>query len=743
MAKTELDLAQVARSAAHAANCAMAAFYETTAPGDLAALGATQPDHAAMDASVARLLAEASWDDDLFLIVNDLDAGPAAAVRFLAAFRVPDSRHATGGLLVVADSAPRAGLSAATLYVLRTHAAQISALLELHALRRAGASDDTVALPSDVAERLRLLESVVVNASDAVLITEAGPLDPPGPRVVYCNAAFTGTTGFAEAEIIGQSPRLLQSSDTDRSTLDRLRAALTRWQPIEVELLNTRKDGTPFWVELSVVPVANLVGEFTHWVSVQRDISGRKAAEALARRARLAEAETLALQSEISESKRSEARRLHAAFHDELTNLRNRAFLADRLAIVLARLPSQPEFRCAVLFLNLDGFKLVNDSLGHRAGDLLLMEVAGRLRRCLRPQDTLTRVGGDEFAVLIEGVEGPNLLANLAARIIKVLREPLWLGRQEVFSSCAVGIVTVTLDHGSPAEILRDADIAMVEAKRQGPGSVATFAPTMHESLVAALALRTDLRNGLARGEFQLLYQPICDATSGTITGVEALVRWHHPTRGVVPPIAFIATAEEIGLIRDIGRWVLATASLQLRRWRDRFAGLQLRLGVNISGDELKDPDFTAEVHETLAAAGIEPAALQLEVTEGIFLQDPEAVGRILAELRARGVRIALDDFGTGYSSLSYLDRFQMDTIKVDRSFVTRLLTEPRTLAIVGTIVALGRVLSLDIIAEGVETKAQLDALVGVGCSSIQGYLLGQPMSAEAIEARLDVQLRG
>ncbi len=738
------DLAQVARSAAHAAECAIAGFYATTPTGAIEVAGCTQPDHAALDAAVAQVLEEVSWDEDAFLIVNDVGAGTeaGAAVRFLAFFRVPASEHVAGGLLVVADAAPRAGLSAATLYVLRTHAVHVSALLALRA-RRSGGQAGTLARPADTAGHLRLLDSVVVDADDAVLVTEAEPINPPGPRIISCNAAFTRVTGFAEAEIIGRTPRLLQSADTNRATLDRLRAALTDGLPVEVELLNTRKDGTPFWVELSVVPLADAAGVFTHWVSVRRDVSGRKAGEGMAWRTRLAEAEKAALRSEIAERKRSEARLLHAAFHDELTHLRNRAFLADRLAIVLARLPGQPEFRCAILLLNLDGFKLVNDSLGHRAGDRLLMEVAGRLRRCLRPQDTLARLGGDEFAVLIEGVEGAELLANLAARIIKVLREPVWLGRQEVFSSGSVGIVTVTAEHGSADDVLRDADIAMAEAKRQGAGGVATFAPTMHESLVAALSLRTDLRNALARGEFRLLYQPICAAASGEIIGVEALVRWHHPTRGTVMPGAFIPTAEEIGLIREIGRWVLAEASRQLARWRDRFAGLQLRLGVNASAEELKQPGFAGEVHRTLQAAGIEPGALQLEVTEGIFLQDPEAIGQVLAELRASGVRIALDDFGTGYSSLSYLDRYQMDTIKIDQSFVSRMLTEPRTLAIVGTIIALGRVLSLDIVAEGVENPAQQTALVGVGCASIQGYLLGHPMPAEAIEDRLQASITG
>ncbi|WP_239479489.1 putative bifunctional diguanylate cyclase/phosphodiesterase [Lichenicola cladoniae] len=644
-------------------------------------------------------------------------------------------------MLVVANVAPHAGLSAAKIYVLRTHAAQIASLLEMRLLRESLDAADLLVGSQSNNERLRMLESVVINANDAVLITEAEPIDLPGPRIVYCNKAFTRTTGYSETEILGRTPRLLQSPGTNRTTLDKLRGALSRWEPIEVELLNMHKDGTEFWVELSIVPVANEKGWFTHWVSVQRDVSDRKTAEETATRARVAEAENLILEAEIIERKRVEAQLFYAAFHDDLTKLRNRAFLMDRLTIALARTKIEPKFRCAVLFMDLDRFKLVNDSLGHRAGDLLLMEVAERLRSCIRPQDTLARLGGDEFALLIEGTDEPTFVITLTERIIKTMRRPLWVGKQEVFSSCSIGVVYATTRYDYPEEVLRDADIAMYQAKRHDIGGYAMFTATMHESLVSALELRTDLQNAVARNEFYLVYQTIHDTATGKITGVEALIRWKHPKRGIVTPVAFIGTAEEMGLIRSIGRWVLQEACTQMRTWRDRLPGLDLRLSVNTSAEELKDPQFTIELQDILTKTGLDPHTLQIEVTESIFLENPEIVGKTLSSIRALGVRIALDDFGTGYSSLSYLDRYAMDTIKIDRLFVTRMSTEPRTMAIIGTIVALGRVLDLEIVAEGIEDSTQLKALLDVGCGSVQGYLLSHPLDANDMEEFIAQQL--
>ena len=747
----ERDFLLATRSAAYAAECPIAVFYVHSTRGFEWGASVGVGSHL-VTAALIRLFGQvAHLGPGELLILNDVNCQPGAvpedthlfgmdmpSVRFVAAARVVDGQGETLGVLVVADEAPHAGLSAAKTYVLRAHAAQIASLLELATLRNtSGQVGSTSARQSSDTERLRLLESVVVNANDAVLITEAEPIDLPGPRIVYCNAAFTKTTGYTEAEILGRTPRLLQSKDVDRKALDKLRLALTRWEPVEVELLNCRKDGTEFWVELSIVPVANEKGWFTHWVSVQRDVSDRKASEETATRARIVEAENIVLEAEIQERKRVEAQLLYTAFHDDLTKLRNRAFLMDRLKVVIDRTRSDPGFHCAVLFMDLDRFKLVNDSLGHRAGDLLLMEVAQRLRTCIRPHDTLARVGGDEFALLVEGMDGMDTVVALAQRIIETMRRPLWIGKQEVFSSCSVGVVRATQHHQQPEELLRDADIAMYEAKRNDTGGYAIFAGSMHDSAVETLELRTDLQNAVARDEFFLEYQPVCNSFTGQITGLEALIRWQHPVRGLIPPLAFIETAEETGLIREIGRWVLREASAQMCIWRDRFPGLDLTLNVNTSGEELKDRRFTSGVRDTLSATGLDPKALQIEVTESIFLQDPELIGTILSGIRALGVRIALDDFGMGYSSLSYLDRYQMDTIKIDRSFVASMLTRQRTMAIVETVVKLGHALNLDIVAEGVEHEAQLQALQAKGCHSVQGYYLGRPLSVDDVDAAL------
>lgn len=746
----EHDFLLAIRSAAYAAECPIAVFYVHGARGFELSASAGVGSHL-VTAALSRLFGQVAHlgPNDL-LMLNDLDCQPGSVpgdaylfgddvppVRFVAAARVVDSQGESLGVLVVADQAPHAGLSAAKTYVLRAHAAQISSLLELDGLRAiSGQASSRSARQSDT-ERLRLLESVVVNANDSVLITEAEPIDLPGPRIVYCNAAFTKTTGYTEAEVLGRTPRLLQTNNVDRKALDKLRLALTRWEPVEVELLNCKKDGTEFWVELSIVPVANEKGWFTHWVSVQRDVSDRKASEETATRARIAEAENVVLEAEIQERKRIEAQLLYTAFHDDLTKLRNRAFLMDRLKVVIDRMRRDPGFHCAVVFMDLDRFKLVNDSLGHRAGDLLLMEVAQRLRTCIRPQDTLARVGGDEFALLVEGMDGTDTVVALAQRIIGTMRHPLWIGKQEVFSSCSVGVVRATQHHQQPEELLRDADIAMYEAKRNDTGGYAIFAGSMHDGAVEMLELRTDLQNAVARDEFFLQYQPVCNSFTGQITGLEALIRWQHPVRGLVLPLAFIETAEETGLIREIGRWVLREACIQMRTWRDRFPGLDLKLNVNASGEELKDRRFTSGVRDVLSATGLDPKALQIEVTESIFLQNPELIGAILSGIRALGVRIALDDFGMGYSSLSYLDRYQMDTIKIDRSFVASMLTRQRTMSIVETVIKLGHALDLDIVAEGVENEAQLQALQARGCHLVQGYHLDRPLSVDDVDVAL------
>ncbi len=749
-----LACARLVQSAAYAAGCPAAVFYTMSESG--LAVAESFGAQACLSPRVEQWLtaAVAHVPSSGVLLVEDagqlrdpamtgLVLEAAMPVQFAAVVQVCGLDGACCGVLIVADHMRHAGLSPAQTYVLSTHGLQLGAWLASRG--RCGARQDATQELRRT-ERLRLLESVVVHANDAVLITEAEPIDLPGPRIVYCNAAFTKTTGYTEAEMLGRTPRVLQSSKADRPALDRLRRSLERWEPVEVELLNVKKDGTEFWVELSIVPVADETGWFTHWVSVQRDVSHRKQAEETATRARIAEVENRALEAEIAERKRTEERLLHAAFHDDLTRLHNRAYLMERLAVMLGQadwngVPQQanrPASPCSVLFLDLDRFKLVNDSLGHRTGDLLLMEVARRLQACLRPQDTLARVGGDEFAVLVEGPDDLVVAVTTAERILVALAKPFKLGQHEVFSLCSVGIAQATEHHAKPEELLRDADIAMYNAKKRASGGYAIFNEAMHAGAAEALALQTDLRHAVARNEFCLHFQPIYAPSTLRLTGFEALVRWNHPQRGLVTPGQFIAIAEEIGVIRDIDRWVLREACGQMRDWQRRYPGLDARMSVNVSGDELRDQMFIPELRAVLQTKDLDPRRLQLEITESVFLHQPEVIGRVLKLIRAMGVRIAIDDFGTGYSSLGYLDRYEIDTIKIDQSFIARMLERGRAMPIVDAIVRLGSTLNLDIVAEGVETEEQFHMLRSMCCGHVQGYLLGRPVPAADVMGILD-----
>ncbi len=586
------------------------------------------------------------------------------------------------------------------------------------------------------ADRLRLLESVVVNAGDAILITEAEPLHPPGPRILYANAAFTRMTGYTSDEVARQTPRFLQGPDTDRGALDRIRAALERWEAIECELLNYRKDGGAFWVEISIVPVRDEKRRPTHWVSIQRDITARKRAEEAVLRGRLAEAQNKALAAEMEERKRAEAQLLYTAFHDDLTRLRNRAFLMDRLHSVLEQARSREPFHFALLFVDLDRFKGVNDSLGHRVGDELLRVVAKRLSGCARPQDVVARLSGDEFAILVDDAD-IAIAEGIAGRIIEAMQLPIHLDTYNLFSPCSIGIVVAPGQYELAEDLLRDADIAMYRAKKAGGRGYAVFSEPMQAGALAVLELQAELQGALQAGELCVYFQPLQRTTTRRIAGFEALVRWQHPRRGLLLPATFIPVAEEIGLIGEIGRWVLRQACEQMRDWTRTYPGHPLRLSVNVSGIELMDAMFVKGLQHTLDDTGLAPGSLELEITESVLLNNSETLVLTLERIRGIGVRLALDDFGTGYSSLSYLNNYTLDTIKIDRSFVSAIPGQARTVAIVETIIRLGHALGLEVVAEGVETTAQLDALTALGCDTVQGYLVARPMPAAQAEMLL------
>ncbi|MBA2447694.1 MAG: PAS domain S-box protein [Chloroflexi bacterium] len=553
-------------------------------------------------------------------------------------------------------------------------------------------------------EMLRLFGSAVREADEAIMVTTAD-LDQPGPLIVSVNPAFTRMTGYPAEEAVGRSPRILQGPKTDRAVLDRLRQSLTRGEPFHGEAINYRKDGTEFYLEWRVAPIRTEAGQITHFVATQQDVTERK---------------------------RAEARLLHDALHDGLTGLPNRALFMDRLGQALRRVKRRDDYSFAVLFLDLDRFKVVNDSLGHMAGDQLLTQIAPRLEAGLRPGDTLARLGGDEFAVLLDGVEDLAEAARVADRIQATLVLPFKLGEREVFTSASIGVALSSTEYDRPEEILRDADTALYRAKALGKARHEVFDRAMYRQNVALLHLETDLRRAIDRDELRVHYQPIVSLETGEITGAEALVRWQHPRRGLVPPGEFIPLAEETGIIVPIGEWVLRTACAQARAWRDD--GLPaIRVAVNLSARQFKQGYLSATIARTLEETGLDPHGLELELTESIVMGDAEETIATLHELRGTGVQLSIDDFGTGYSSLSYLKRFPIQTLKIDTSFVRDLDAHPTDAAIVRTVITLAHDLRLEVIAEGVESEEELAVLRSLGCDEVQGYLASRPLSAEAM----------
>jgi diguanylate cyclase (GGDEF)-like protein len=438
---------------------------------------------------------------------------------------------------------------------------------------------------------------------------------------------------------------------------------------------------------------------------------------------------------DVTEQKRIERELAHQAFHDPLTNLANQALFRDRVEHALAR-GARGGAAVAVLFVDLDDFKTVNDSLGHTAGDGLLVAVGERLRNGLRPTDTAARLGGDEFAILIEDVTDNGDVLGVATRLIAELQLPFPPADREIVIGASVGIAFdspgVTAD-----ELLRNADLAMYSAKRRGKGRYEIYESEMHAAVVDRVALEADLRRGLARGELVVYYQPVISLATGRTAGVEALVRWQHPERGLLMPDAFISVAEETGLIRELGRQVLMTACADTRRWQrahpDRWP---ISVSVNVSPKQLQDDWLLGQVSQALDRAGLSAASLVLEITETALMEDTEAtIGRLHA-LKALGLRLAVDDFGTGYSSLGRLEHFPIDILKIDRAFISAIdRTDAERAPLAQAILALAQALQLDAVAEGVETQAQADALKAFGCRHAQGYFFARPMTADAVDA--------
>jgi diguanylate cyclase (GGDEF)-like protein len=444
---------------------------------------------------------------------------------------------------------------------------------------------------------------------------------------------------------------------------------------------------------------------------------------------------------DVSERKAFEDQLTHQAFHDPLTNLANRALFADRVQHALSR-QARESSRLAVIFIDLDDFKTINDSLGHGAGDQVLAEVGMRMNGYMRPMDTLARFGGDEFAVLLEDVGEPQDVTRVSERILKSLEPPFALDDKEVFVTASMGITIVQGEEAMTLgadELMRNADVAMYMAKREGKGHYRVFQPEMHTGVLERLELKGDLQRAIEHGELELYFQPVVDLESHRIGGLEALVRWNHPTRGLVPPLDFIPLAEETGLIVPLGRWVLREACMQAKHLQDTYpSDPPLGMAVNLSVRQLQKHGLVEHVQEALGESGLDPASLTLEITESMLMNDAELTIVRLTELKALGVRLAVDDFGTGYSSLSYLSQFPVDILKIDRAFVRPVADGAEESALAAAIVKLGEALHLTTVAEGIENNAQMSRLTELGCDVGQGFYFAKPMDLRAVSEYLE-----
>jgi diguanylate cyclase (GGDEF)-like protein/PAS domain S-box-containing protein len=523
-------------------------------------------------------------------------------------------------------------------------------------------------------------------------------------RIIQVNAAFTAETGYAAAEAIGQTPRLLNSGRQDAVFFAAMTDSLLQKGTWQGEIWNRRKSGEIYLNFMTITVIKAADGSISNYISTQTDVSESKAAA-----------------EEI----------LHLAFYDALTRLPNRRLLLDRMRQAMVT-SSRTGHAGTLLFIDLDHFKIINDTLGHEEGDILLQQVAVRLVSCFSDTDTVGRLGGDEFVVMQEGlsmtlVEAAAQARAIGEKILLAISKPFLLAGTEYFTTASIGIAMFMDHHAEISELMRRADLAMYQAKATGRNSICFFDPAMQNAVNAHLALELDLRNGMAKHEFLLHFQPQMNE-AGRVTGAETLVRWQHPVRGLVYPADFIAVAEDTGQILQLGLWVLETACRQLAEWGAEPETRRLEMSVNISAVQFYHEDFVAQVLTILDSTGANPNLLKLELTESLLLTNFSDIVTKMSALKQRGICFSLDDFGTGYSSLSYLKRLPLDQLKIDQSFVKDIMTDPNDAAIAKTVIALGHALGLSVIAEGVETEEQLSFLTTHGCNAYQGYLFSKPL---------------
>ena len=578
--------------------------------------------------------------------------------------------------------------------------------MQLHRIRR------------QLAERDQLFQLISENAADMIAL-----VDGDGRRL-YNSPAYLMVLGYSPEDLnTTSSIEQIHPDDRPRVLKAAEKARLTG-QGERMEYRVRHKDGSWRTLESTASPIRNAKGQTDKLVIVNRDITERKRAE-----------EMLA----------------HNAFHDGLTNLPNRALFLDRLQQALTLSKRHANYKFAVLLIDVDEFKIINDSLGHAAGDDLLIQIGQRLRESVRRadtvsrprtsdvparpanDDTLARLGGDEFSILLDDIRDPIEAVRVAERVQAELAIPFVVNQQEIVISASIGIAASSSPHTHAEDLLRDADIAMYRAKRAGKARCEVSDTAMHENAVKRLQLETDLRKALDQGEFRVYYQPIVSLQTGKITGFEALTRWQRP-EGILPPIAFIAVAEETGLIIPMNRQLLREACQHLRSWQSEFpSDPPLTMSVNITSREFAQPDLASEIRKSLEQTGINPGCLQFEIIETIAMGDAEKSGLVLAQLKALGVRLSIDDFGTGYSSLSRLRRIPVDTLKIDRAFISNMDSDKENREIVRAIIVLAHNLGLKVVAEGTETEEHINLLKQLNCEMAQGYFFSRPADHHAM----------
>ena len=570
----------------------------------------------------------------------------------------------------------------------------------------------------DVTERRKAEEryrTLVEQIPVVTYIQEREGEDPATYRVTYMSPRIGDILGHTASRFV-QDPEFwneqIHPADLGKVLAEDARTDETG-EPFSLEYRMISENGRTVWVRDEALLVHDAKGEPLYWQGVMTDVTEQKSLEEQLKR---------------------------WAFHDRLTGLPNRQLFVDRLGQALRRTRRSGR-QVAVLFMDLDGFKVVNDSLGHETGDLLLVALGERLGRCLRPEDTLARFGGDEFVVLLEGVQGRNHATQVADRIAESLKGPFLVGGRELFVNASVGIALGTSRNKGPEDLLRDADTAMYQAKDGRAAGYKVFDPAMRERVLNRLGLENDLRRAVEQDEFRLFYQPKVSLKGDTISRFEVLLRWQHPQRGLLMPDDFIPMAEETGMIVPIGEWVLQETCRQVKEWQDRPpSATPLVACVNVSAGQLRNPDLLHEVRSALGESGIDTRSLVLEITESALVEDMETSMTLLRELRDSGVRIALDDFGSEYSSLYYLMQLPMDFVKIDKQFVWSLAENSKARVIVEAIISLAHSLGLEAVGEGVESAEQLEHLRSMACDLVQGNYLARPMPPEELGRMLGNQ---